>query len=197
MLAPKALSACLVLLVSCEGAVAEDSLDSMSMSMSASAGPTEDSGSSGSSEFVPIVDNRLWEALDDVADPLADHRPATVDCGPAGWYLEGEKLEIDTNNCNYLGLRQPSLVALEVGQALKLGLYHFDLVAPTPASAHLAVLIDGQLVWEDNVAIPGEAQVYSEEFTSPVSAPAGAEVVLHLHNHGQNTWALQQLLAEE
>ncbi|KIG16962.1 hypothetical protein DB30_03946 [Enhygromyxa salina] len=200
MLAAKALPVCLVFglgwVGGCEGASAKDSSEAMSAD-TLSTGQTEDSESGGTGELVAIVDNAQWQAVDAVADPLADHRPVTVTCGLAGWYREDEKLEIDTNNCNYLALRQPSLVALEVGQPVKLGLYYFDLVAPSPASAHIAILVNGELVWEDNVAIPGEAQVYSEVFESPVSAPAGSEVVLHLHNHGQNTWTFQELLAEQ
>ena len=158
-------------------------------------GTTDDSsGDAGMS--APIIDHLQWQVLDAVADPLAEHRPDLVECGIAGWYVEDEKLEVDTNSCNYLALHQPSLVAIEQGQPLGLGLYHFDLVAPEPASAHLAILVEGELLWEQQIQIPGDAQVYTEVFESPLSAPAGAEVVFHLHNHGQNTWALQELVAE-
>jgi hypothetical protein len=178
---------CLLLLVGCERA---------GVDADGEGSTGTDEGTSAAVVPAPIIDHALWEMLDAVADPLADHRPPTVGCGPAGWYLEDDKLEIDTNNCNYLALRQPSLVAIEVGQPLGLGFYHFDLVAPALASAHLAILVEGQLLWETTVAIPGDAHVYTEMFESPLSAPAGSEVVFHLHNHGQNTWALQALIAD-
>jgi hypothetical protein len=149
-------------------------------------------------EFVPLIDHAAWEATPAEEDPLVDHRPPTVDCGIAGWYVENDELEIDTNFCNYAALRQSSLRAIDACSLLRIEFYHFDLLAPEPAQAHAALLIDGQVVWEKHIDIPGggkafKAAVYEEEFTSPLAAPAGAEVMLHLHNHGQNTWTLLSL----
>jgi hypothetical protein len=146
-------------------------------------------------EFVPLIDHMAWEFTPAEEDPLIDHRPATVDCGIAGWYIEGDELEIDTNFCNYAALRQASLRAIESCSTLRIEFYHFDLLAPEPAQAHAALLIDGQIVWEKLIDIPGgsmiyKAAVYEEEFAAPFAAPAGSEVMLHLHNHGQNTWTL-------
>jgi hypothetical protein len=146
-------------------------------------------------ELVSLIDHAAWEPVPAQDDPMVDHRPATVDCGIAGWRVEGEALELDTNFCNYAALRQPSLVAVDTCTPLRLDLYHFDLLAPEPAQAHVAMLIDGHVVWEKFIDIPGgpmayKAAVYEEEFISPIAAPVGAEVMLHLHNHGQNTWTL-------
>jgi len=149
-------------------------------------------------EFAPLIDHERWVQIEASADdPLVDHRPSSITCGVAGWYRENEIIEIDTNFCNYLALRQDSLAAITEGAKVRLGFYHFDLVAPEPALAHVAVLVDGQLLWEQEIAIPGAAMVYALEFEAPFSAPAGAELVFHLHNHGQNTWALQALSAEQ
>jgi hypothetical protein len=158
---------------------------------------TSETESESGSDVEPgsLIDHTKWMALEAQDDPLADHRPETIDCGLAGWYLETSKLEVDTNFCNYLAVGQPSLASLEQGQTVQLILYHFDLVAPEPALAHLAILIDGQVLWEQEVAIPGDAFVWQEEFASPFSAELGSQVVFHLHNHGQNTWVLQDLIA--
>jgi hypothetical protein len=161
-------------------------------------GTTSESGADG--EFASLIDQEQWQVLDAAADPLADHRPDPVVCGPAGWYLdymtEIVKLEVDTNFCNYLAVGQPSLVALEQGQIVQVIFYHFDLVAPEPALAHVAILIDGAVLWEQEVMIPGDANVFLEVFPSPITAELGSEVVFHLHNHGQNTWVLQSLMAK-
>jgi hypothetical protein len=149
-------------------------------------------------EFAALIDHERWEQIHASSeDPLADHRPSSINCGVAGWYRENEIIEIDTNFCNYLALRQDSLAPITEGAKVRLGFYHFDLVAPEEALAHLAVLVDGQLLHEQEIAIPGKAMVYALEFEAPFSAPAGAELVFHLHNHGQNTWALQDLSAEQ
>lgn len=165
-----------------------------SASASASADGTEETGASG---LESLIDHQAWTQLDAAGDPLADHRPSIVECGLGGWYLEDETLEIDTNLCNYLALAQPSLAAITEGRTLRIEFYYFNLVAPEPALAHVAVLVDGQLLWEDEIEIPGDAQVVELEIDSPLSAPIGAELVFHLHNHGQNTWVLQGISAEQ
>jgi hypothetical protein len=157
-----------------------------------------ESGEDG--EFGTLIDHQQWQVVEAADDPFPDHRPELIDCGVAGWLIEtdslgNETLEVRTNDCNYLSLVQPSLMALEQGGLVKLIFYHFDLVAPEPALAHVAILVDGQVLWEQEIAIPGDANVFIEEFESPISAEAGSPVVIHLHNHGQNTWALQDLLA--
>lgn len=164
-------------------------------------GEMAESGEGG--EFASLIDHQEWQVLDAAADPLADHRPELIDCGPAGWLIEENTyegqtsytLEVQTNYCNYAALGQPSLRALEEGQMVQVIFYHFDLVAPEPTTGHVAILIDGQVLWEQEIAIPGDANVFTEEFESPISAELGSPVVFHLHNHGQNTWALQDLQA--
>lgn len=151
----------------------------------------------GSGEFEALIDQSLWIQSEAQDDPLAAHRPTQVNCSSAGWYVEIESLEINTNYCNYLSLQQPSLVPIHEGHKIQLGFYHFNLTALDPGLAHVAVLVDGAPLWEQEIEIPGSAAVYSLEFAAPLSAPAGAQVVLHLHNHGQNTWVLQGLSAEQ
>lgn len=137
-----------------------------------------------------LVDNSLWQqrAADD--DPLASHRPAEVDCGIAGAFVEDTTLEINTNRCNYYAAAQPLLVDLQAGDTVTLELRHFDLVAPEPAVAHVYIAIGGDLVWEQNIEIPGPAFVYEAAWDVITNYPAGTPVDIHLHNHGQNTWTL-------
>lgn len=161
-----------------------------------SEGETETGGTTG--EFAELIDHGHWVQIEaSEEDPLAAHRPSTITCGVAGWYEENAIIEIDTNFCNYLALRQDTLAAITEGAQVRLGFYHFDLVAPEPALAHVAVLVDGQLLHEQEIAIPGTAMVYALELEAPFSAPIGSELVFHLHNHGQNTWALQSISAEQ
>ena len=178
-----------------EGASAEDTSSTASGSGSASAGTEGDFGS--------LIDQEAWAAIDAVDDPLPDHRPPEVDCD-VGWYIEDEELEVDTNLCNYLALVQPSLRPIEVGDTLDVHFYHFDLVAPEPAEAHLQVSVDGNVVWDYLVPIPTDiennktpAAVIHETVTAEFSAPLGSAVRVHLHNHGQNTWTFVDLAVVE
>ena len=166
-------------------------------SVADSAETSSESGPRPDGEFEALIDHPAWVQIEAEDDPLADHRPAEFGCGVAGWYVENKHLEIDTNFCNYLAVGQPSLVAIEQGRRVRLGFYHFDLTSLNPALAHVAVVVDGAILWERDVEIPGDAAVYELEFEAPFSAPAGSDLVFHLHNHGQNTWALQNLSAEQ
>jgi hypothetical protein len=160
-----------------------------------------DSGSTGVVEIdgtmVELVEPTVWQPLAAANDPFADHRPATVDCAfGLGWVVEPTGVEINTATCNYGALVQPSLQPVVRGAQLSLQLYHFDLVAAEPATAHVAVLIGEHKVFEREVAIPGKADVYEVDLVADFDAPAGTPVVLHLHNHGQNTWTLGDFLVE-
>jgi hypothetical protein len=124
-------------------------------------------------------------------DPLPEHRPELVDCD--GWHLESGGLEIDTGACNYLSLEQPLIHPLEAGDPLRLQLWWQALASVDPAEGHLAIFVDGELLWEEHVPIPGPADIRSLEFESPLDAPAGATLTLHLHNHGYNTWHFHEL----
>jgi hypothetical protein len=119
-------------------------------------------GTGETDELGSLIDHQQWQVLDAAADPLADHRPVSVDCGSAGWLYEATTLEVRT-------------------------------VAPEPALGHVAIMIDGQMLWEQEIAIPGDANVFIEEFASPITAELGSQVVFHLHNHGPNAWVLQDL----
>jgi hypothetical protein len=155
------------------------------------------SESGASDEHGSLIDHLQWQVVDADDDPLADHRPESVDCGPDGWLVEAHTLEVRTEFCNYLAVAQPSLVALEQGQIVQVIFYHYDLVAPEPALAHVAISIDGQMLWEREIAIPGDVGVFVEAFASPITAELGSDVVFHLHNHGPNAWVLQDLLTME
>jgi len=149
-------------------------------------------GSSGASprEPAPLVAADAWVQLEAAADPYADHRPETVECGLGGIFVEEGELDIDTNLCNYVMIEQPGLAEVRAGDTLTLAMRHFDLTAPEPATAHVALLLGGTLAWERALLIPGPAEVLSVEIEAPVDLPIGEPVRFHLHNHGQNTWIL-------
>jgi hypothetical protein len=186
---PALVCSLLSLALGCAGSDATDGMDAVD------AQGTSESETGSGVEAGSLIDHEKWQVLDASDDPLADHRPETIACGIAGWYIEASKLEVDTNLCNYLAVGQPSLVSLEQGQLVEVIFYHFDLVAPEAGLAHVAIWIDGQVLWEQEIVIPGDANVFQDEFVSPISAERGSQVVFHLHNHGQNTWVLQDLMA--
>ncbi len=188
--APGARALCL--LVALCGACSDDA-----GSTSADASDTADAG--GAREWRPVIDHEAWQAVGAADDPFADHRPPEdeLECGLAGWLIESGTLEVDTNQCNYVTLTQPALVDMTPDTPMRLELRYFDLIAPAPATAHVALQVGDAIVWERELTIPGPAMVLQEdELTAGVDAPAGTPVYFHLHNHGQNTYTLDEVEAE-
>lgn len=147
-------------------------------------------------EMVPLVTPLAWMQTAAADDPLADHRPAAVMCPLGAWIYEMKGLEINTATCNYAMFSQPALVGVAKGARLRASLYHFDLIAAEPATAHVALLIGEVVVWEQEVSIPGKANAFTIDFPSPMAWSEGTLVHFHLHNHGQNTWTMGSIEVE-
>jgi hypothetical protein len=143
-----------------------------------------------------LVDVDAWTPQDPARDSLAEHRPAQLQCPANSWYNEDGALEVETGYCNYLSLTQPSLAEVRPGDTLHLVLWHADLAFEQPASAHVAVTVAGELIWEAEVAIPADADIYDVRIPASFDAPRGSPVEFHLHNHGYNSWTVLELEVE-
>jgi hypothetical protein len=156
----------------------------------------EDAGDSR----IPLTSYDSWQTISADGDPLPDHRPDTVECPDDSYATEklneDQTLTIDTGNCNYFAGRQQILGPIEAGDQLRARIWHFELTANEPATAHAALLIDGNIVWEENVDIPAESNLYAPEWTAESSYPEGTPVVFHLHNHGSNSWNFIELVKQ-
>lgn len=136
-----------------------------------------------------------WKQVPAAADPLASHRPPQVVCAyERGYTVEDLDLELDTGACSYVALAQPVGYRLLAGDELRLVWWHYPLTATLPATAHAALLLDDEVLWQRDVPIPSPADLYDVTVPLPRELPPGAEVGLHLHNHGANQWRVQPLL---
>lgn len=153
-----------------------------------------------SEQRIPLVSAEEWRAVSLAEDPFASWAPEEVSCSPiAGYYPEQPGLEIDTTRCNFVTLTQPLREALPAGARIEVELVHFDLTAPTPAEARLALLFptDGTTdggspspSWEITLPIPSAAERIVQVFTTASALEENVPVLFHLQNHGQNTWRL-------
>ena len=150
-------------------------------------------GTPDSGGEAPLVDGSAWVLDLDHADPLAEHRPDDAACSLADIDEEYGGIEIETGACTYAQLVQPLGQDLSVGDPLHIVAWHQALAAEAPAEAHLAVLVGDEVLWERVTTVPGDAEAWDEHFDSPLSASEGTFVLLHLHNHGANSWTLQSL----
>lgn len=148
---------------------------------------------SAQGESFALVDAQDWREQSANVDSLADHRPESIDCQANSWYQEDDALEVQTGYCNYLSLSQKSKADIRAGDQLHLVLWHGDLAFEEPAVAHVAASIAGEIVWEREIDIPSEAEIFDVKLPLQMDAPAGSKVEFHLHNHGYNTWTLLEL----
>lgn len=169
-------------------------LDSAAVEDSALPDATEPDAAPVTREL-PLIDHAGWRSYDSALDPLQGHQPPSVDCGRLGWYIERGQLEISTVDCNYALLEHPSLLAIAEGTEVLAELWYFDLVAPEPAEAHVALLFGDALQWETLIAIPQPGNVRQVAFRATRALAVGESIRLHLHNHGQNTWLLRSMVA--
>jgi hypothetical protein len=97
---------------------------------------------------------------------------------------------VNTGLCTYAFLEQPLLADVAVGDEVEVAMWYSALVSTEPAEGHMALLIDGRLLWERVVPIPSDADAHTDLVEVGFDAPAGALIQLHVHNHGANTWNL-------
>lgn len=135
---------------------------------------------------VDLVWPELWVADPD-ADFLPAHAPDMIECA-AGFGDEIGLFEVDTGLCNYGVFSQPLSDQVFEGERVEFVFTHDDLTAPTPAVGHIAIAIEGEMVWEIEVAIPKPYDIVQGEWIADRGIAAGAVVTLHLHNHGYNNW---------
>lgn len=142
-----------------------------------------------------LIDPMAWREAG-ALDPFPDHRPREVRCDRGSVLLDPGFLDVSTESCDYVLITQPLLRGLRAGEVIEIESGHLILFNPDgDASGHMALGIDGQLIWEREVLIPAGAQVYFDSVTLAQDFPAGAQLTLHLHNHGANEWRLYDVRA--
>lgn len=134
-----------------------------------------------------------WQVGAVQVDPFPDHRTDAVECPLSAVIIEGSTIEVDTGACPYVLLEQPLLADVQARETVEIVFWHNDLASIEPAEAHVAFAVDGTIWFDRQIPIPSTAAAYAEIVTIPEDAPAGASLVLHLHNHGANTWNVLRL----
>jgi hypothetical protein len=150
---------------------------------------------------VSLVDPERWTRTTEAGDPFDDRLPAVI-CDETATHAEdlGGALvySVDTSFCNYVTARQATLADVRAGDYVRVRAFHFRLFAREPAEAHIAVRLGETLLWEERVPIPDdESGPLGATVRAAADVPRGTDVFFHLHNHGDNSWALVELTTGE
>lgn len=141
-------------------------------------------------EYGPLIDLGAFAATGPEADPFGDERPADVACPETTWGEEDGYFEAETGVCAYLSVSQPTLLTGHPGDVVHLTVWHQDLWAENPATAHVAVIFDGVTLLDETSPVPGPADSWTLDHVLDRRVPAGRPFHLHIHNHGVNNWRL-------
>lgn len=140
-----------------------------------------------------LVSAGEWSEVPRETDPFVSESEQAPACVGPGFFVENEWVEVDTGLCTWVTLEARARFDVARGQWLRLVVSHYDLSASAPGEGVLRLQLGACDVWQKAVSIPNPAAVYDEELESPCAVEAGGTLVFHLHNHGQNTWQLQEL----
>lgn len=153
-------------------------------------------GSTAASIKRSLVDHGAWAVVSEAEDPFSD-READGSCEPAGHMLEllaGEEvLSVETGLCSYVTFLQPSLSNIRAGDALTARIWHFALLADEPAEAHVSVRIGNQALLDQRIPIPSNGSLLLVTVEATQDMSAGTPIYFHLHNHGENSWAMVEV----
>jgi hypothetical protein len=147
-------------------------------------------------EPLPLAVHEAWTIMPRASDPFAGEEWDGPVCPEGGTTLEGGRtawvLEIDTLVCNHVTLEQEAMVDIRRGDELYLLWWHLALTAPGVAEGHVALVVDGEIVYEQWIPIPAVEAAYEIRWRADRRVRAGAPIQLHVHNHGTNTWQFME-----
>ena len=142
-------------------------------------------------EDISLIDPEAWVLLDASEDPWQDSFDGNTDCSTLGYEVEGSYFEVDTELCPYGTFSQPALHGVSEGDPITIVYWHLDLWSTDKdAEGHVAISIGGEVLVDDALTIPADAEVHPTETTAPRDIEAGESITFHLHNHGYNSWSM-------
>ena len=68
------------------------------------------------------------------------------------------------------------------------------IICTRRSQAHVALQVGDELVWESQIPIPSEAEIYRPTWTNDEAVPKETPIYFHLHNHGANSWRLLEIV---
>lgn len=110
--------------------------------------------------------------------------------------VETSSVEIETDRCAWVTLGQPLAADVAADDTLDLLFFHNALAAPPESvdpDARIEIWLGDRPIWALRVPIPHEAGLHAIELQPGLAASAGDPTVLHVSNHGQNSYRLTHL----
>ena len=136
-----------------------------------------------------------WSLVAPADDPWPGRPPEAAACPERTAYEESGSIEIDTNLCDWVTLTAPARWAVAADEPVQMLFFHSALAAEAPTEAVMAIAFGETEVWSLTSPVPSASAFFTPDLTSPVDVEVGDPLVLHVHNHGANTYQLGHLRA--
>ena len=142
----------------------------------------------------PLVQTFGWLTTELEQDPFNVFWSDQIICGEDEHGVESLAdiwtYSIQTGDCNWLTIEQPSLRAVHEGDIVRAEVWHFLLSAPEPAMARVGMATDDGIITDIMVPIPQPAGLVELEFRAQTSIAKDTPIYFHISNHGTNSWHL-------
>ena len=142
----------------------------------------------------PLVNTFGWISTGLEQDPFNEYWSDHVKCGEDEHGVEMLAdiwaYSIQTGECNWLTIKQPSLSVIYEGDIVRAEVWHFFLSALEPASALVGLATPDAILAEMVELIPQPARMIELEFVAQTTIAKHTPIYFHISNHGTNSWHL-------
>lgn len=145
------------------------------------------------SSWQKMVTGDQWRILASDFDPFIGQQSSRKACGILDYAPEYDGVEISTKFCDYMSLVQLLSFDIKAGEILRLNIWHSILLNNSSVNGLISIQIADQEIWTQSLNIPGPAESWTLEFASPRDFETGDRVIFHVHNHGANSYTLNEL----
>lgn len=152
--------------------------------------PPKDSAVADAERTAALLPSRAWRPDAPERGPWPAPDGGAEGCAEAAWRIEGDFFEVNTDLCAWTLFSQETTAPIARGDTLRLVLWTDLLWAPSPTLATLGLALEGTVVWERVMEVPGEGFLGEIELIAPEAQPAGATAALLVANHGLNSYRI-------
>ena len=131
-----------------------------------------------------------WVLVHPDDDPTEGVPADQAPCPRRAASVEAGALELDTAVCDWITVEAPSRLRVRAGTELELFFFHAALSANEPAEAVMEVHIGEGTTWTHTAPVPSSSAFYDEVLVLEQTLRPDDPLVLHVHNHGANTYTL-------
>lgn len=143
-----------------------------------------------------LVAHDRWQLLSPSQDPFWQDGADSIPCEVQDLEFNSDGVEVNTRYCNHATLVQATRRAVGTGDAVHQELWWQPLASTTNATAHLRLRLGSTPLFEEDLPIPGPADVRHVQSTSSATYAVGTPVYFHVSNHGINSYTLHLLGVE-